>query len=491
MPPGNFVCAALPSLFTHIRMALEDNPKYANETHINKFLKNNVNKFLTSVGCVLRREKKISHKNFDRYVKRYLNKFNNSSFLKDCEIIVDSAGFQIQQGYLLKNDIYPFIDLYNDHFISKQYQKFTHAFNLDLAPGSSYCPFDSWEEMMKYNLYSYQKTKNLSQVIKDKMIYVHHFRTPKINHIYKELLFKHDMAEGYTNFATGGLVSFSKLGLAPPYVLYVIPLIHILHYNKSIGLKKFRFHVLGGADWKEIFAHVFLARHIKELFDIDVEITYDSSGIFQTLCMGRYVFAPLEDTKELYKMSLRATTLQNIWKNIKRTDELFYDLINKVVVPYGMKSINITDNPLYYGGTLENENHVVDPENGLMYSDSTLSRLTYMYSMLYILSLFRVVEEWCNEYVDDLYPKYLNKSLKESDFNNDIKNCLVKLNDGKRSNNVDIRTISIYNSLNLLNEYKQNPDKTLIKCDDIINQYMKKDECQKLVDNHNKYIDYI
>ena len=52
----------------------------------------------------------------------------------------------------------------------------------------------------------------------------------------------------------------------------------------------------------------------KELYDIDLKITFDSSTIFKTLAMGRYTF--VMDDERIFKFSIRSILHMNLlsWK---------------------------------------------------------------------------------------------------------------------------------------------------------------------------------
>ena len=153
MGSGNFVSAALPSVITHIDNAMKDNPEYMNNHNVNRFLLNNVDKHLTSIGIALERGAKVSEKIVDKYGKN-LNRMVSRPYMKDCEIIIDSAGFQIQQNYLSGDQVKPFINLYHDEFLSKCSDLFQYAFNLDISPGLNHCPFKSFDEIKQLNEYS-------------------------------------------------------------------------------------------------------------------------------------------------------------------------------------------------------------------------------------------------------------------------------------------------------------------------------------------------
>jgi hypothetical protein len=335
--PGNFVCAALPSIYTHLTYAIRDHPDYLEEDKINNFMKENINKYLTTVGKHLVKGRPVTKEVFDKYVTNTHKAFESTKWLNGCELIIDSGGYQIQQGYVDRKYIPDFIDLYYNYFIKNNSNSFNYAFHLDLAPGSVHCPFNSFADMEELNRYSYGEAKKMDQSILDKMIYVHHFRTPKIHQIYNKLLFDEDMADGIKNFSTGGLVTFGKLGSdIPPYILYIIPLLEIIHYCRQKKIKKFRFHVLGGSEWKEILGHKFFERHIKEIFDIEVQITFDSSTFFKAVCLGRYFFKAT-DQGIIKRIDFRQSELDKYVNNKefdiehKTSKELYFQLINDVI----------------------------------------------------------------------------------------------------------------------------------------------------------------
>jgi hypothetical protein len=484
MKAGNFVCAALPAVHTHIVNAIKDNPNDIDEKKVNKFFIANTDKFLSSAGVVMTKNCKINNKMLDKYEK-ILKKFRNTKFLENCELIIDSAGFQIQQGYLDRKEIPKWIDLYHDKFIPRNYKLFDKAFSLDIAPGAHTCPFKSFDEVRDLNKYSYEKVKKYPQEIKNKMIYIHHFRTPNLHEIYHDMLFKDDYADGIKNFSTGGLVSFSRVGKdIPPYIMYVIPMLEILHYAIEKGIKKFRFHVLGGSEWKEILGHKFFERHIKELFDIDVQITFDSSTFFKTLCLGRYTFNPTNDY-EIKKMSIRPEELnfKAVHSNMMTKKERFCHLVNEAIEPFGMTNLDSTK-PLYecskckipFDSGFSKIERTCPNCNTL--DKETLPRLTYTYGLFQLLHLFKKCEIWHKDFVDKNYSFYKEPEK----FNQKVEKYLTTLHGEDRLNikNIRIKAISVYNSLELIEQYKKNPKKALDKCKMIIQNYMVGDECHEL-----------
>jgi len=500
----NYVCAGLDTVYSELNGAVEMYPDRFSFESFDSFLKNNVNKFLTSIGSVVTRLTENSAKRMkilskgrintslvDKYTE-VLKRFKECRFLKNCEIIVDSGAYSMQVGYFDRTEIPQFIELYNNCFLKEKSDLFDYAFLLDIVPGSSVNIFNSSEDMEELADKSYMLASQLSDEIRSKLFYVQHFRTPLINKVYRELLKKYGTA--FSNFSTGGLVSFSRIGTnIPPYLLYAIPLIYIIDHLKDTNIKKFRFHVLGGSEWKEIISHKMFERIIKDLFDIDVQITYDSSTLFRTVCMGRYTYYTDERLRRVGKLILRSTHLDtyDVTQKTKPTSEdltnyeLFCRLINKAISGTGIATVNSENFKIY---EYDDESNI-DKSDSLLdlmlnseeKAKSKFSKLAYIYSTLQMLHVFKEVEEWCIEDSERLYKLYSSCKDSSSKYNelvNELDKLMIMLTGGVRvsSNLIRIRSLSLLNSLNLFKEYKESPKDTLQKCDYLISEYMQKDE---------------
>lgn len=449
--PSNFCCAALPSICQHAQGVFKAFPDYMSNETLGKFFDNNVNKFLTSYGLGIAKGKKIDERVTTRY-KKIFDNFKSQKYLANAEITVDSGGFQLQTpGYGSKEETSILIDLYYD-FLQNHQEGIDYAFNLDIAPGASSCLYDSWNEIEYYNELSCEKAGSLPKEIRDKILYIHHFRTPAINKIWKDMLFNKHLADPFKNFATGGLVSFSNSAQLFPIALYVVPMIHILLYAKDRELNKFRWHTLGSSEFKDIVFHKFAEYHIKKVHNIDVEITYDSSTIFKVLAMSRFVYIPNWEYSQLWKMTIREADLHRFFKEWGTHEEVFYRFVNEATVPYGMKELKKEESPLYV--------------------DGRLTRVSYMYGILHLLKLFADVDRFCVELVKKLYPIYENGDIHT--FDREIEKIMIGFNDGKISRRLNSRTISIANSLDALTNLD------IQYCDYLVDRYMSADECSIL-----------
>jgi len=447
---SSFVSAALPSVQNHIDAVIRKHSDYLTNENVNKFLHNNVDKFLSSIGIYVVKGCKVEKKLIQRYVK-LLTRMRNKEYMKDIEIIIDSGGYSIQQGYVENRDIPHFIKLYHE-FLNKNDHLFNYAFTLDLSAGFKSCPFKTWKELENLNIESYQLAVNLPEHIRNKILYIHHFRTPKLFQIYKKMFYELEFPKYFKNFATGGLVSLANTKNTPPCVMYVVPLVHVLSYAKNNNIKKLRFHVLGETEFKSILEHCFFEKHIKETHGIDIEITYDSSSIFKILGMGRYIYV-LDKFNIIRKMTLRSDSLDMMWRNEGIIKDLFYDIINKSIDGYGIKKLNKIDDPLYCNGRM--------------------NKIIYTYGIFQMFNLFATFQDLCYKIVDELYPYYKNKEFFR--FNDEIDKYMIKFNGGKFSRKIDYRINNIQNSLEVLESLD------LDYIDYLVNNYMVSEEFQSLI----------
>lgn len=455
MSNSNFICACLPSVIQHFNSLLKYYPTYATHEQINKFLHGSVNKFLSSLGVVMSRGCTINEKLIDKYVIQ-LNKMIERPYMNNCITLIDSAGYQIQTGWVDRKEIPNFIDLYHDYFLMNQHSKLDKAFCLDIVMGYSHSIFKSWQDIEELNIYSYEKAANLPDEVREKIIYIHHFRTPKIYKIYKKLFRELNLPKKFKHFGTGGLVSMKNTKSPPPCVMYVVPLMDVINHATDNNLKEVSFHALGETEWKSILTHCFLEKHIKKLYNIDLTITYDSSSIFKILGLSRFTY--LLDNNSIWKLGLRSETIKNIYKNTGKTNEQqFCSIINEAMAGFGMKPVDPKIDPLY-------------EESG------QFSKLYYTYGILHLFHLFKEVQDLCQNIVNDLYPIY--QAGEDALFNQQIEKWMLAFNNGLHSRKINTRTNSIWNSLKIL----ENMD--LDYSDYLVNHYMASEENQELPDKH-------
>jgi hypothetical protein len=151
--------------------------------------------------------------------------------------------------------------------------------------------FDTFDDVYEKNLRSYQEASQLPEDVRKKMIYVHHFRTPKLSEIYTRLLRENNFYQYFNNFACGGIVSNMASDLKIPCLVYILPLIPLIRETQNAGRDYLNFHILGGASYRDVLFYELFKEVVRRYHNIELKITYDSSGIFRQIFVARYIHA--------------------------------------------------------------------------------------------------------------------------------------------------------------------------------------------------------
>jgi len=454
---GNYVIAGgdcVASLFSNF-FAKHNSDKVFDEDQFKTFLHNSIDRFLFSFGTGLNyKTQKISPKHSERIAKT-IDFMRSTKFMDDCTLYIDSGGFQVAMGAIKPESMPMFIEMYSKFLVSNK-DKFQRAFSLDLPPGPNSSVFKSYSQIEELNRLSYNTFKQLPQEVKDKVLYIHHFRTPSLYKTWRKFLFEEGMAEGMSNFATGGIVANSSTDIAIPVIIYTIPLSEILLYAIQNNIKKFDFHVLGGANYIDIFYHNLFSYHIKKRYDIDCNITYDSSAIFKGLAVGRFI-PMFKSNGELHKMDLRSAYLHLKFDGSKTREECVFERLNFMAKGYGMKELDPQKYPIY------------DVER------DTFSREVHMWLMMHIMRMYRELEMYCQDYIKEIYPLYENGKIEE--FDDACLEISRKFNEGKLSRKMQVKSCSVYKSLELLSNINIDYNKY------IIDKFMAGDDIGDMDDN--------
>lgn len=442
---GNYVLAGVDTFVTLLGGFIDKHSKelgkdYFDDKKLSYFLNNTINRYLLSYGTGLSYKSKKLNKKQSIKIQKMLDVVTERDFMKETKIYMDSGGFQVAMGAVKTNDMPTFITMYHD-FIKNNIDKVSYFFNLDLPPGpESNGVFSDYNQLEKLNRLSYQTSQNLPQNIKDKMIYIHHFRTPNLYRTWNKFLFDEDLANGFVNMGTGGIVANMGSDMRIPIIVYTIPLSSVLKWAKNKKLKKFNFHILGGANFIDIVYHKLFSYHIKQYHNIDVNITYDSSAVFKGLTVGRFI-AVMKKNNSLVKMDLRSKTLHLNFDGSSIEDTV-YRLVNEIASIYNFIKLKSKDEPIY------------DKER------NTFHRATYMYLIMYVLKLYRDLENLADKFVKQIYPLYKNNNIEKFDFK--CKEFTRNLNQGKLSKKQLIKSYSIYKSLKILENLDEDYNKYLV-----------------------------
>lgn len=451
---SGYVCAAGDTLTQLMGKFIDlSNGSYFDDKMFSEFMSRTVNRFLYSFGAGVNYEtKRLSDNHADKFLK-IIKLILNRPFMSKTDLYWDSGGFQVAQGAFLPKDIPRFTDLYYDT-VKNNTDMFTYAFIQDIPPGpASGELFHSYKEIEDLNRESYLKCKRLlpPEIVRDKIIYIHHFRTPALFDIWNRFLFEENLAEGFTYFGTGGIVAQLSTDIDKPFILYVIPLNSMIQYAKKNNIKHMKFHILGGANFIDVFYHQLFSYHIKNYHHIDIEITYDSTALFKGLAMGRFIQV-VNPLGCLQKMDLRSTVLNKRW-NDNTIENYCYKIVNDMASKHNFKILTKEVDPIYD-------------------ERKTFSRSIHMYLMAYMMDLYKIMEARAIDEVHRIYPLYVCGDRRQ--FNLECYELVRKLNQGKESTKQYSKSQSIYNSLQILEKAD------IDWCKHIVSKTLFKDDIEEL-----------
>jgi hypothetical protein len=390
---------------------------------ISRFFTDTTHGFLHSFGQNFTGKK--SYKNYVKSEVEIFNKCRRSKLFEGSEFVADSGGFQASIGKLKKNETQNLVKLY-DEFLTDQHYCIDKAFVLDLAPGPGCDLFNNFKDVYDVNLQTYSMAANLPDDARKKMIYIQHFRTPKLYEIFDRLLKENNFFEKFDHFATGGIVASKASDSAIPCIIYVIPLTIILNEAVKHKRKKVNFHILGGAGFREVLYYEMIQRHVYEIHGIELTISYDSSGMFKALMVGRVL--PVFHEKTLYKLDIRTNNLDMRFKGSILNEEIFFMQLNEMAEKHNFKPLNMTK--------------IYNPDDNTFYED------VKVYVMFYMLEFYSKLQTYMREFADENYPLY--KSGNYEELNRRICHVTKNLNDGKTTAKQHAKMCSLIPSLSML-----------------------------------------
>ena len=453
---NNYVCAGFETVAGILDRFIKG-PEYNHNftrSDINRFFGNTCNKFLHSYGQYFREARKY-HK-YSKKENELFVKCRSFGFFDDSEFFVDSGGFQISVGILDKVKTDLLFNMYYE-FLAEYIDSYNRAFILDVPPGPNCKVFSDFDDVYKMNYESYTKAANLPSNVRDKIIYVHHFRTPKLWEIYSKILHDDGLFKYFNYHATGGIVANQSSDMDIPCIIYVIPLIPLV--NEALKNKRttLHFHILGGSNFREILFYELFKLHMMKKHNLNLEITYDSSGLFKGLMRGRYVY--IMDGDAIKKVDIRTSSLSLRYRNEdKKINEKYLETLNEFAYRFGFSQLSRSD--VYCGNS------------GTFHTDIKI------YTMLYSLSMYSTVQDKMRSIVGDLYSLYESGELEE--FNNKAELITRNINNEKITRKQQNKTYSIVRSLDMLSNLDED------YCKHIVEKFLAKDEFIELLNGHNK-----
>jgi len=418
---------------------------------ISNFFGKVCNKFLHSFGSNFK-----GKKNFENYNKNKANlliKCRNTKFFDKSEFFIDSGGFQISVGILNKKESERLEELYYS-FLQEFAEIYERAFILDVVPGPNCKVFKNFDEVYNINNRTYNTAKNMPKKVRDKIMYIHHFRTPKLWDIFTKLLNQNDMFESFKYHATGGIVANGSSDSIIPCFIYVFPLVPLLKKCIECKRKTLNFHILGGATFRDVFFYEIVKLHVKKVHNIDLKITFDSSAIFKGLMVGRIIHVPGIKKGEIKKLSLKSSELELHQVNNKKTIDVVQENLSEMANFGNLKDIDLKG--------------MYDPDTGTFFREVTL------YLMLYVLFSYYKFQTDFKNIAHEIYPLFYENHDK---FTNMISEVLISINNSKFTKKIRAKTGSITNTLKIL----ENLDEDY--CKFMVNKFLSKDEFLNLKNN--------
>jgi len=377
----------------------------------------------------------------------------DTEFFKGSKLFLDSGGYQISIGRLSHRESKILFDMYYE-WLQEFPQMYDRAFILDVPPGPGCRIFNDFSDVYKWNYDSYITAKNLPVEIKNKMVYVHHFRTPKLWEIYTKLMRENEMFKEFNYHATGGIVANLGSDLNIPCFIYVIPLIPLLNECKRYGRNFLNFHILGGAGYRDVLFYELVKKIVYDFHKIKLNVTYDSSGAFKQVMFARYMWVRDGDN-HLKKMDIRSCNLQNRFYGDTRVIDTYQHMLDELADENNFKKIKLDE--------------VYINENGTMHEDVKI------YSIMYALHRYYTVKKEMEIFADEAYPLY--KSNQHEEFYHRCVEVTRLLNQGKLTSKQEAKAHSFGPSLDMLINLDED------YCKFLVNKFLAKDEFVQLFDN--------
>jgi len=411
-----------------------------------RFFGNSCSGFLHSYGEHFGGKKKWT--NYSKGEAGLLTKCRGYGFFDNSNFVVDSGGFQIATGRLNRTESKLLMTMYYD-FLEEYYELFDRAFILDVPPGANCETITDFDDLYKWNMESYERAANLPDRVREKVIYVHHFRSPKLWETFERILKENDFYSRFDHFGTGGIVASMSGDASIPCIIYVLPLIPMINETIKHGRNKLDFHVLGGANFRDILFYELFKIHVSNVHNLELNITYDSAGMYKALMRGRTLNVMHEDS--IVKIDLRSATLDSRFRNNGTVAEKFRSVLNETAVRNGFKQLPFTE----------------------IYGETTFQEEIRVYAMLYSIDAFSIVQEKMKRLAEEIYPMYARGDIEF--FNENIELETRRINGDKITRKQKAKTNSITTSLDMLTSLDED------HCKYIVKKSLSKDEFTNLI----------
>jgi hypothetical protein len=467
MARSGYVLAGFETLATIIDMFIDGRRgKYEDNfsrDDVSRFLADNCSGYLHSYGQNFPNKKKYGK--YSQVEADMYRQCRDMGIFDNCNLIVDSGGFQISVGQLTRKESDLLLNNMYYDFLVDHYDVYDSAFILDVPPGPGCEIFKNFKDVYDLNMASYQKAKALPDHVRKKLIYIHHFRTPKLWEIYTKILRDGEMFTEFENHGTGGIVANMASDMSIPCIIYVLPLIPLLNEAKKYGRKYLNFHILGGSNFRDVLFYELFKITVKKYHDIDLNITYDSSGPYKQVMQARFLNV-MDDQGYMRKMNIKSQNLDMKFMTEATTSDLtvlqkYQEILDNLSDQSGFKRMDIEG--VY--GMYPNRSKVMT---------ETFHPGVKSYTMLYALSVYPMIQEQMKEFAHRVFPIYESGDLQA--FYKECFDITRHINQGKLTKKQKIKAYSIPRSLDMLRDLDED------YCLHLVTKFLSKDEFTELND---------
>lgn len=255
---SNFICGTMTSVRSFLKKNIDQ------DDIVNQFFHNTINSFLeTFFLCI--------SKNKDKTIQKALkltSDFKNDSLFANCELYIDSSGYQVSTGKIHTDLIEDVMETYYE-FLSKD-NNYDYAFTLDIPLTNMSIGGND----IRLNDKSYKIASNLDDNTRKKIIYIHHFGSPDKFESFRNLLFELDAINRFDRFSIGGLAAGEYANF--PVHAISFGLIDILKEAIRVQRKHIPIHILGLSNNVYSLLSELFRYHIKRCHNIDITFTQDT-----------------------------------------------------------------------------------------------------------------------------------------------------------------------------------------------------------------------
>jgi len=378
-----------------------------------------------------------------------LRRKNYNDLTKEMVLYIDSGGFQCALGYIKKSQLDLYIDTYCE-FLIENCEHYDWAFSLDMPPFDNL--FLDADDMFKINIDSYIRLfGNLPQHVREKLIFVKHFRTPSQYDVWNRIINNKEVMSGFESnyWSVGGIVANLTGEHFIPYISYCIPFSEIFKWCLENDRKEVTIHILGGCSYRDIMYYIFAKRYAELKLGLVVHFTYDSTSLARQVLLGRYVYI-INENGRMGKCSFKSDQLKDKVQGMTVNDWIYKCM--RDVCEYADIDIEM-------------------PKN--IYGEKNLNPVAEMLVVTYQVHLFKKMSDI---YEKIAYSMTLEEMENQDYFDSKIIDVLFGINDHRYSRKFRSKTNNFHRSvMYLATGDKENNRK-------VINYYMAKDELKFIND---------